>query len=96
MGRESPVLLIDRGETMKKTTEFQLLRLFNDRMTPHHGSRLSAGELQALVKANGSDIIKALQQNHGHDLSMSVSFLRDILNQLDIKPHQQVSRQEAA
>ena len=81
---------------MKKTTEFHLLRLFNDRMAPYYGSRLPAPELQALVKENGADIIQALQKNHGHDLSMSVSFLRDILNQLDIKPHQEISRQEAA
>ena len=72
----------------RKTTEFHLLRLFHERMQPFCGSRLPIEELQQLVKKHGGDIIKALQQNHGHDLASSVSFLRDILNQLDIKPHQ--------
>lgn len=77
---------------MKRTTEFQLLRLFHERMSPFYGSRLPVGELQALVQKHGGDIIKALQKNHGHDLSMSVSFLRDILNQLDIKPLQRAEQ----
>lgn len=73
----------------RKTTEFELLRLFHERMSPFYGSRLPVAEMQALVQKQGGDIIKALQKNHGHDLSMSVSFLRDILNQLDIKPYQE-------
>lgn len=75
---------------MKRSTEFDLMRLFHQRMQPFYGSRLPAPELQALVKKHGASIIKALQQNHGHDLTMAVSFLRDILNQLDIKPRQEV------
>ena len=75
---------------MKRTTEWDLMRLFQDRMAPHHGKRLPLPELQGLVKENGADIIKALQRNHGHDLSGAVSFLRDILLQLDIKPRQEV------
>ena len=71
---------------MKRSTEFQLIRLFHQRMQPFYGSRLPVADLQALVKKHGSDVIKALQVNHGHDLSQSVSFLRDVLTQLDIKP----------
>lgn len=81
---------------MKRTTEFQLMRLFYDRMQPFCGSRLPAAELQTIVKKHGSSIIKALQQNHGHDLAMAVSLLRDVLTQLDIKPYEAVRTQEKA
>ena len=70
------------------TTEFELLRTFRDRLAHLEHSRLPMAELQTTIKANGSDIVRALQDNHGHTLAAAVSLLREILNLLDIKPQQ--------
>lgn len=70
------------------TTEFELLRTFRDRLAHLEHSRLPMADLQDAVKTNGADIVRALQDNHGHTLAAAVGLLREILNLLDIKPQQ--------
>lgn len=67
-----------------KTTEASLLMTFRDRMTPYEGQAVTA-DLQAAVKHHGSDIVKALQENHGHSLADAVGLMRAVLNGLNIK-----------
>ena len=68
---------------MSKTTEFELLALFRDRMMAHAGQPVDAA-MQAIIKQNGSDIVRELQENHGHSLADAVAMLRPILADLYI------------
>jgi hypothetical protein len=68
------------------TTEAQLLMTFRDRMLPYAGQPGKDNpEVQQAVKAAGADIVKALQQNHGHSLADAVALLRMTLNGLNIR-----------
>lgn len=67
-----------------RTTEAQLLMTFQDRMLPYQGQAVSA-DIQAAVLQHGADIVKALQQNHGHSLADAVGLMRAVLNGLNIK-----------
>ncbi len=66
-----------------KTTEAQLLMTFRDRMLPYAGQ--DGRTIQAAIKDAGSDIVKALQDNHGHSLADAVGLMRAVLNGLNIK-----------
>ena len=65
------------------TTEAALLMQFRDRMMPYAGQ--AGTELQATVLKHGLDIVKQLQTNHGHALADSVSLLRAVLRELNIR-----------
>jgi hypothetical protein len=68
------------------TTEATLLMTFRDRISGFAGQEgRNNPELQQAVKAAGADIVKALQQNHGHSLADAVALLRMVLNGLNIK-----------
>lgn len=71
--------------TTTQTTEAELLMLFRDRMMPYAGRYAKEDHsLQETIKVHGMDIVKALQNNHGHSLADSVSMLRMVLNGLNI------------
>jgi membrane-bound lytic murein transglycosylase MltF len=70
------------------STEYELLRTFRDRLAHLEHSRLPLAELQDAIKTNGADIVRALQNNHGHTLAAAVGLLREVLTLLDIKPAQ--------
>lgn len=69
-----------------QTTEAELLMLFRDRMTPYAGRYAKEDHsLQETIKVNGLDVVKALQNNHGHSLADAVAMLRMVLNGLNIR-----------
>lgn len=69
-----------------QTNEATLLMQFRDRMLPYAG-RYAKGDhsLQEIIKVAGSDIVKALEENHGHSLADAIAMLRMVLNGLGIK-----------
>lgn len=71
---------------LTQTTEAELLMLFRDRMTPYAGRYAKEDHaLQETIKVNGMDVVKALQNNHGHSLADSVAMMRMVLNGLNIQ-----------
>lgn len=71
---------------LKQTNEAELLMLFRDRMIPYAGRYAKEDySLQEAIKVQGMDIVKALQNNHGHSLADAVAMMRMVLNGLNIK-----------
>ena len=67
---------------MHKTTEAQLLITLRDSLQHIKGMGKPSAYVQAQVLQHGAPIVKALQQNHGHDLAGSIALMRPVINQL--------------
>ena len=64
------------------TTEAQLLMQLRDKLQTIKGRGKPDAFVQYEVYAKGSDILKALQQNHGHDLASAIGLMRPVINEL--------------
>jgi hypothetical protein len=64
------------------TTEAQLLMTLRDSLQHIKGMKTPSPYVQEQVKTFGAPIVKALQQNHGHDLADSIALMRPVINQL--------------
>ena len=64
------------------TTEAQLLMQLRDRLQSIKGRGKPDLFVQTEVYLHGRDIVKALQNNHGHDLAGALSLMRPVINDL--------------
>lgn len=64
------------------TNEATLLMNLRDSLQHIKGMGTPSPYVQEQVKLHGAPIVKALQQNHGHDLAGSIALMRPIINQL--------------
>lgn len=64
------------------TTEAQLLMKLRDDLQQIKGRGKPDLFVQDQVLIHGQPIVKALQQNHGHDLASALGMMRPVINEL--------------